>query len=83
MLHLIHNGRTTVAQLVAMLDHWGFTTTCRPSKAISDSLRTDLNLGRVYRRGRGVYGPGEIPRSTEFRIHQRVMALREETPRIE
>jgi hypothetical protein len=30
----------------------------------------------VHRLGRGRYGPAYIPRSTEYRIHQRVMALR-------
>jgi hypothetical protein len=31
----------------------------------------------VHRLGRGRYGPGHIPRSTDYRIHRRVLALRE------
>lgn len=78
-LHLYQNGWTTMADLVAMLDYWGFTTKVRPSKAISDAMRTDRKIGRVYRRGRGLYGPGEMPRGTDHRIRTRVLALRAQT----
>ena len=36
----------------------------------------EIDHGRVYRLSRGRYGPAYIPRSTEYRIHQRVLALR-------
>jgi len=48
----------------------------RPSKAVSDALRWEIEHGRVRRLGRGRYGPAYIPRSTDYRIHQRVLALR-------
>jgi hypothetical protein len=32
----------------------------------------------VWPRGRALYGPGEMPRSTEHRIGLRVLRLREE-----
>ena len=35
-------------------------------------------MARVRRHRRGLYGPGEIPRSTEDRICKRVLALRAE-----
>jgi len=39
--------------------------TGRPSKAISDALRWERERGRVFRRGRGRYGPAHLlPRST-------------------
>ena len=48
----------------------------RQSKSISDALRWERRYGRVGRLGRGRYGPGSMPRGTEHRIHQRVLALR-------
>ena len=40
-----------------------------------------MRRGRVRRLRRGLYGPGQMPRSTEQHIHKRVMALREEALR--
>lgn len=74
--YLLHHGRCSIAELAAELDSRGFAVPGRPSKAISDALRWERERGRVYRRGRGLYGPAGMPRSTEYRIHQRVMALR-------
>jgi hypothetical protein len=45
---------------------------------VSDALRHEIARGRVFRLKRGRYGPAEMPRATEYRIHQRVLALREE-----
>jgi hypothetical protein len=69
-------GRMTVAELVQELDRQGFTTKGRPTKAVSDALRWERRRGRVRRLGRGLYGPGVVPRSTEHRIIARVSALR-------
>lgn len=77
-LHLFQNGVTTVDDLVAMLDYHGFEVAGRPSKAVSDALRCEIGHGRVRRVRRGRYGPDEMPRGTEHRIHQRALALREE-----
>lgn len=78
MHHLATRGSSTVAELVAMLDTWGFVTRTRPSKAISDAFRTDVELGRVQHWSRGVYQSGHTPRGTEHRIRTRVLALQDE-----
>jgi hypothetical protein len=39
-------------------------------------MRWEMGYGRVRRLGRGLYGPGWMPRGTEHRIHKRVMTLR-------
>jgi hypothetical protein len=75
-LYLGQHGPQTVPQLIDALTYQGFSFAGRPSKAISDALRWELARGRVRRLSRGVYGPGSVPRSTEYRIHQRVLALR-------
>lgn len=74
--YLQHHGTCSISELAAELDSRGFAVDGRRSKAISDALRWERERGRVYRRGRGLYGPASMPRSTEHRIHQRVMALR-------
>jgi hypothetical protein len=76
-LFLFQHGRCTVKELVDGLTWQGFEFSGRPLKAVSDALRWEIQIGRVYRRGRGLYGPASMPRSTEYRIHQRVLSLRE------
>ena len=76
--HLHVHGPATVAELAVMLARRGFVTHGRSSKAIPDALRWEIRLGRAGRRRRGQYVPGWMPRSTEHRIHTRVLALREE-----
>ncbi|BBY31865.1 hypothetical protein [Mycolicibacterium sediminis] len=75
--HLARHGDRTVAELVVVLEHLGFGVSGRPSKAVSDALRWEVRLGRVYKRGRTIYGPGYLPRATEWRIDRRVAELRE------
>lgn len=75
-LYLAQNGPCTLSELIDGLAHQGFAVEGRPSKTISDALRWELNYGRVFRKGRGRYAPGWAPRSTEYRIHKRVMELR-------
>jgi hypothetical protein len=77
-MYLSQHGPTTVADLIDALDYQGFEIPGRASKSVSDALRSDLANGRVRRLKRGRYGPGEMPRSTEYRIHSRVLALREQ-----
>jgi hypothetical protein len=74
--HLANQGPATVAEMIGALDHQGFWVRGRPSKVVSDALRWEIEHGRVHRLGRGRYGSAYIPRSTEYRIHQRVLALR-------
>jgi hypothetical protein len=76
--YLALHGVCTVQELISGLTHFGFGFHGRPSKAVSDALRWEVRLGRVYPRGRALYAPGEMPRATEYRIVRRVMELREE-----
>ena len=78
-LFLAQHGPHTIPQLIDALEHQGFSIAGRSSKTISDALRWERNYGRVRRMKRGRYGPGSMPRSTEYRIHKRVMELRRET----
>ena len=75
-LHLAHNGPATVAEMIDALSAQGFSFQGRASKAVSDALRWEMRRERARRLGRGLYGPRNIPRATEHRIHQRVLALR-------
>ena len=77
-LHLAVQGPATITELIDALSWHGFRVDGRPSKAIADALRWEIGRGRVRRIRRGRYGPSDIPRRTEHRIHQRVLALREE-----
>jgi hypothetical protein len=75
-MHLMHHGRATVNEMIEDLRARNFSVRGRASKAVSDALRWEIERGRVNRLGRGLYGPGEVPRSTEYRIRQRVLDLR-------
>jgi hypothetical protein len=77
-MYLFQNGIKTIDELIEGLEHQGFTIAGRASKTISDALRTEMRRRRVWRRGRGLYGPADMPRSTEYRIHKRVLELRRE-----
>ena len=74
--HLFDHGPATVAELVEALTFQGFNIGGRPSKSVSDALRWEIGHGRVIKYGRGRYGPAWMPRSTEYRIDQRVLTLR-------
>lgn len=76
-MHLAVHGPATITEMIKSLDRHGFCVPGRASKVISDALRWEIERDRVRRVGRGRYGPGYLPRSTEYRIHQRVLALRE------
>ena len=45
----------SIRELADRLQRRGFTFNCRPSKAISDSLRTEVRKGRARRISRGIY----------------------------
>jgi hypothetical protein len=77
-LHLFNSGPATVTEMANTLAFQGFRVNGRVSKTISDALRWERGYGRVRRLGRGRYGPAWMPRSTEYRIHKRVMGLRAE-----
>jgi hypothetical protein len=76
-MHLSLHGPATIADMVDALSRHGFCVSGRSSKAISDALRWEIGRGRVHRIGPGRYVASSIPRATEYRIHQRVLALRE------
>ena len=77
-VNLALHGPATIPTLVETLEYQGFGFAGRASKAVSDALRWEVRRDRVRRLRRGLYGPGEMPRSTEHHINKRVMALREE-----
>lgn len=75
-VQLLRCGTQSVADLVDALEDQGFAIKGRPSKAISDALRWEMAHGRVRRVRHGRYRSDEMPRSTEYRIRERVAALR-------
>jgi hypothetical protein len=76
--YLSQHGPASIADLVDALDYYNFGLAGNPAKSISDALRWEIGHGRVRRQRRGVYAVGYIPRSTEHRIRERVLALRDE-----
>jgi hypothetical protein len=77
-MHLFRQGRCTISELRDALASDGFSVPRPEPKSVSDALRWERGRGRVRRLGRGLYGPGQMPRGTEHRIHNRVLALRAE-----
>jgi hypothetical protein len=75
-MYLLQHGPTTVDDLIDAIRWQGFDVNGRASKLISDALRWERRRGRVRRLARGLYGPGLMPRATEYRNHERVLALR-------
>src|SRR5262245_49510934 len=75
-MYLLQHGPTTVSELVEAMEWQGFDIGERASKQVSDARRWERRRGRVRRLARGLYGPGFVPRGTEYRIYHRVMALR-------
>jgi hypothetical protein len=65
----------TVAELVGMLDHSGFSVPGRASKSVSDALRWEVRRGRIVRVARSTYAIGHLPRSTAWWVRQRVLEL--------
>src|SRR5580693_4163068 len=82
-LHLSVHGPATVTELLDVLAFHGFSVASPAPKSVSDALRWERRRGRVRRLARGLYGPGQVPRGTEHRIHRRVLALRAATNRSE
>jgi hypothetical protein len=73
---LAQHGPKTIPELIDGLEYQGFSIPGRASKTISDALRCEQVHGRVVRMRRGRYKFWDMPRSTEYRIHNRVMELR-------
>lgn len=63
-----------VRDLVDELAAAGFELGERPSKSVSDALRTEVSRGRVRRVGWGSYQAGFVPDSTRRRIRKRARA---------
>jgi hypothetical protein len=76
------HGSASLFEMIEQLEYQGFAIRGRASKAVSDALRWEIRRGRVRRLRRGVYGPGDMPRSTSQHIHNRAAALRDEADRI-
>jgi hypothetical protein len=75
-MQLLHHGRAMITDLIGALTKQGFAIDGRPSKSVSDALRWEMRRWRIRRFRRGLYGPGSMPRSTEYRMHQRVLSLK-------
>jgi len=75
-LYLAQHGTKTITELIDGLTYQGFAIAGDPPKSVSDALRWEQGHGRVLRLSRGTYGPLDMPRGTEHRIHKRVLALR-------
>ena len=75
-LYLAQHGAKTIKELTDGLTYHGFVIAGDPPKSVSDALRWERRHGRVRRLERGIYGPLEMPRSTEHRIRKRVLDLR-------
>jgi hypothetical protein len=76
-MYLSQHGPATITEMIDALTCHGFCVSGRASKAVSDALRWEIERGRVYRLGRGRYRSAYIPHATEYRIINRVRALRE------
>ncbi len=76
--HLSQHGPTTIPDLIDALDYYNFALPGPAPKWVSDALRWEMAHGRVRRVRRGLYGPGDTPRSTADRIRKRVLDLRAE-----
>jgi hypothetical protein len=74
--YLFDHGTATVDELVDSMTYQGFDIGGRPSKSVSDALRWEVQRGRVVRCNRAQYCAGFMPRATQYRIDQRVVALR-------
>lgn len=79
-LRLFEAGARTIDQLVTDLQAAGYEIGGRPSKAVSDALRWEIQRWWVVRLGRGRYEPGTMPRQTHSWIRQRVRSLGEGNP---
>ena len=75
---LQNSGRPlSVAELADRLQRRGFTFAGRPSKAISDSLRTEVRKGRAQRITRGIYVFSSASRSMVRRFRAMAVAAHE------
>ncbi|MDE0803609.1 MAG: hypothetical protein OSA99_09830 [Acidimicrobiales bacterium] len=66
-----------VVELAEALERAGFELQGRPTKVVSDALRTEIQRGRVVRVGWGRYEMGHIPGGTRRRIRARSRAARD------
>ncbi|MGV0792917.1 hypothetical protein [Mycolicibacterium sp. XJ1819] len=79
--NLAVHGAATITEMIDLLEFQGFAVADPAPKSVSDALRWEVRRGRARWLRRGLYGPGQMPRSTEHYIHKRVMALRDEARR--
>ncbi|HEX7824408.1 MAG TPA: hypothetical protein VF477_05880, partial [Mycobacterium sp.] len=84
--YLGQHGTCSIATPIAGLTHQGFVIPGNAAKSVSDALRWEMGHCRCMSPGhrsrsggdigRSLYAPFYVPRSTEYRIHKRVSALR-------
>lgn len=66
-----------VVELADALERAGFVLPGRPTKVVSDALRTEIQRGRVVRVGWGRYEAGWMPGATRRRIRARCRLARD------
>ena len=66
-----------VVELASALQQAGFVLQGRPTKVVSDALRTEIQRGRVVRVGWGRYESGHMPGATRRRIRNRARLARD------
>ena len=67
-----HDRWMSVAEIVGVIERWGFTLPEAANKAVADAIRWEVRKGRVLKHGRGRYAYGHVPRTTEHRMRQRL-----------
>lgn len=77
-MNLALHGKSTIPDMIETLKYQGFGIPGYAAKVVSDALRWEMRKDRVRRLRHGLYGPGQMPRSTEQYIHKRYLALRDE-----
>ena len=77
-MNLALHGKSTIPDMIETLEYQGFALPEDAAKVVSDALRWEMRRDRVRRHRRGLYGPGQMPRSTEYHIHKRYLQLRDE-----
>ena len=68
-------GPMSVHELCTWLDQRGLAVPGRTSKVVSDSLRWEVDRGRVRRVARATYATGRVARQTIWRMRRRIQAL--------
>lgn len=82
-LVLVESGHDlTISQLGSEVTRRGGSVRGRPSKTVSDALRSEVRRGRVQRVARGTYRSGTVSRQTKSRMKKRLAGLANSEARV-